>query len=330
LVTTGFTNEWAKGMRVAILTTDSREHYRDYTSEIPAFGTAPEALLEGLAELPDVEVHVLSCLRKSVRSPVRLANNIWHHAIRVADWAWMKSANLGCVVAARRKLHDIRPDIVHGQGTERDCAVSAVLSGFPNVVTVHGNMAELARLFGARPLSYNWLAAKLEDWTLLRTGGVFCNSAYTEQLVSPRARKTWRVPNAIRSVFFRALPARAAGQRPVILNVGVISPRKRQLELLRFARGWHEAGYRFVLDFVGACSGTDDYQRTFQTELALAEQQGYVRFSGLLSEKVLIEKFDEALGQGTSNSSAPAWEGSRRSPRVENLQNFSNRRIGRA
>jgi hypothetical protein len=48
------------------------------------------------------------------------------------------------------KLKDIQPDIVHGQGTERDCAIRAVFSGYPNVIPIHGNMAELARLFRAR------------------------------------------------------------------------------------------------------------------------------------------------------------------------------------
>ena len=37
-------------MKVAILTTDSREHYKEYGKREPFFGTAPEALLQGLAQ----------------------------------------------------------------------------------------------------------------------------------------------------------------------------------------------------------------------------------------------------------------------------------------
>jgi len=73
--------------------------------------------------------------------------------------------------AVRRKLKEIQPDLVHGQGTELDCAVSAVFSGFPNVVTIHGNMAELARQFRARVGSFYWLTARLENFTLKRTAG---------------------------------------------------------------------------------------------------------------------------------------------------------------
>src|SRR5215472_8624198 len=170
-------------MRVAILTTNNREYYKDYGAARPYFGGAPEALFEGFAKFPEVEVHVISCLRETVSAPEKLAPNIYYHAMRVPRFGWMSSGYQGCIRAIRRKLKAIRPDIVHGQGSEKECAISAVLSGFPSVVTIHGNMAELARLFGARVGSFAWLMARLEDFSLKRTAGVFCNSEYTESLV---------------------------------------------------------------------------------------------------------------------------------------------------
>ena len=50
-------------MKVALLTIDNRENYRRYAEAQPFFGTAPEALLQGFAMMPEVEVHVLSCAR---------------------------------------------------------------------------------------------------------------------------------------------------------------------------------------------------------------------------------------------------------------------------
>ena len=189
-------------MKLALLATDVRAHTKDYQNTMPGFGTAPEALIQGLAVLPELEVHIVSCTQQPMRSPEKLADNIWFHSLHVPKIGWLRTGYQGCVRAVRKKLREIKPDIVHGQGTERDCALNAVLSGFPNVVTIHGNMAELARMFRARLGSYNWLAARLENFALRRTAGVFCNSAYTENLVRPRARKTWRVPNALRAEFF--------------------------------------------------------------------------------------------------------------------------------
>jgi hypothetical protein len=46
-------------MKIAILTTDNREAYRQYAAPTPYFGTAPTALFQGFAALPNLEVHIL-------------------------------------------------------------------------------------------------------------------------------------------------------------------------------------------------------------------------------------------------------------------------------
>src|ERR1039457_1336285 len=127
-------------MRIALLSTDGREVWKDYHTLAPHFGIAPEALMQGFALMPEVEVHVVSCIRQSVNAPARLGPNIFFHSLLVPKIGWMRTAYQGCVRAVRKKLREIQPEIVHGQGTEMDCALSAVFSGFPNVVTIHGNM----------------------------------------------------------------------------------------------------------------------------------------------------------------------------------------------
>src|SRR5438034_6392451 len=108
-------------MRIAILTTDNREHYKDYANPVPHFGTAPEALLQGFALLPDLEIHVVSCARARLKSPEKLAPNIFFHSLYVPKLGWMRTLFWVCIQAVRRKLRELRPDLVHGQGTEGDC-----------------------------------------------------------------------------------------------------------------------------------------------------------------------------------------------------------------
>jgi glycosyltransferase involved in cell wall biosynthesis len=277
-------------MVIALLTTDNREDFREYHKEQPWFGPAPQALLQGFESLPECRVHVVSCAQQPVASPEKLAPSIWFHSLQVPKIGWMRTGYQGCIRACRKKLREIEPDIVHGQGTERDCAMSASLSGFPNVVTIHGNMAELARVFHTKPFTYPWLAARFEAFALRRTSGVFCNSAYTEHLVAPRAQRVWRVANPIRELFF-AIPRTAApSSESVITNIGVISPRKRQLELLDVAARLQSRGLKFRFDFVGACDANTDYGRRFMERVAVLKN--CVRYVGTMNTADLIAQLD--------------------------------------
>ncbi len=286
-------------MRIVQITTDNREQFKDYDTPEPHFGAAPEALLQGFRDLEDAEIHVISCVRRPVPSPRTILGNIHYHSLLVPKNGWMNSMYSGCIKATRQLIRELAPDIVHGQGTERNCAMSASHSGFPNVLTIHGNMAELNRLgvnFQNQRL-YGFLASRLESHSLRRTDGVFCNSAYTESLVGPRSRRTWRVPNAIRSPFFRqSRVSPAASGVPLILNVGHLGTRKRQLEILKMAGEMHDLGHVFKLIFSGALSEGTAYGQAFAEELKRAEAKGYACHGGFLEADGLIDLMDQTHG----------------------------------
>jgi len=281
-------------LSVAFLTTDNRQHDRNYSAVSPYFGTAPSALLEGFAALTNVELHILSCTQQPMSSPAKIANNIWFHSLLVPKVGWLRTGYAGCILAVRKKLREIHPDIVHGQGTERDCGISAVFSGFPNVITIHGNMAELGRIFHAHLGSFHWWAARLENFTLPRTSGVFCNSHYTQSLVSPRSKKTWLVPNPVRDSFFAPIIRNnLPTETPTLLVVGVICARKRQLELLQLFIQLRQQKTRFQVKFVGSC-GEDSYGKAF---LSLLNGQGnadWATWLSVLDESSLIACMDES------------------------------------
>jgi glycosyltransferase involved in cell wall biosynthesis len=155
-------------------------------------------------------------------------------------------------------------------------------------------MAELARLTRARIGSYYWLTARLEDYILPRTTGVFCNSSYTEELVRSRARRTWRVPHPVRQVFFDPIPN--TGLRScVLLNVGVISPRKRQLELLDVAETLHRQGLKFEFHFLGFTHpSAAPYLETFLKRIKPMAAAGYARYLGTPTDGELLRYYDSA------------------------------------
>lgn len=275
-------------MKVAILTTENRENFKEYHKTQPYFGTAPEALLQGMARLPELEVHVVSCIQQSMSSPEKIAPTIWFHGLVVPKLGWLRTGYQGCIRAVRKKLRAIQPDIVHGQGTERDCAISAVLSGFPNVLTVHGNMRLISRVNRARPFSFEWLAARLETFILPRTRGVVCITHYTQEAVSDLVKKTWVVPNAVDATFFDIRPAPALPR--TILCVGNVMPRKNQNAFIR-ALDQMAASISFQLLFLGGAPETDPYAREF---FSLLKTRPWCAYGGFADRAKLKQHLAQA------------------------------------
>jgi len=256
-------------MRIVQLINDNREIQRKYHLDDPVFGPAPEALLEGFKALgSDVEVHVVSCLQQMPRrSPAKLSDNIFYHPVHVPKIGWLRTGYQGCIRASRRKIRDLQPDIVHGQGTERDCAMCAAFSGFPNVLTVHGVMRSVYEVTDQTPFGYYWFAKHLERIALRSSDGLICISPYVQRALAKNANRSWLIPNALRAQFFSGCGAheRLPGI-PRLLNVGVISPLKRQLELLQLI-GHLRTECAFSMTFVGKADASSPYARSFLNSL---------------------------------------------------------------
>jgi glycosyltransferase involved in cell wall biosynthesis len=277
-------------MKIALLTTDNREHFQEYEKEVPWFGTAPEALLQGFAMLPEVEVHVVTCTKRLMKSPAKLAENIFFHSLLVPQMGWLRTGYLGCIRSVRRQLREIGPDLVHGQGTERDCAISAVFSGYPNVLTIHGNMRLVARVHHAKPFSFLWCAALLEKFTIPRSQGVVCITNYTRKGVASLARETWLAPNAVDAAFFDV--ERKPSPSAQIFCVGAIDPRKNQNALIRALDSIKPQG-KFELVFLGNAKREGAYGQEF---FDLLESRPWCRYAGFANRDELRQYLASASG----------------------------------
>lgn len=271
-------------MKIAIIMPDNRDEFRDYCDPEPRFGTAPKALLDGFAQIANCEVHVICCVHRPLRSPAKLAANIWYHSLVVPRWGW-RAAYLGCVWALRKKLHELQPDVVHGQGTERYCALAAALSGLPNVITIHGNMRAVRKALRANFLSFHGLAAFLEVFSLRLTGGVVCLTTYTKEQVEKLSRRVWIVPNAVDSRFFKVV--RALPPKRQIVCVGIVDARKNQHRLIE-ALDDLAATNTFTLVFAGAASEATPYGAKF---FRLCSDRAWCEYTGTLSANEIQKLF---------------------------------------
>jgi glycosyltransferase involved in cell wall biosynthesis len=281
-------------MRVAFITTDNRDHCRQYDLPYPYFGPAPEAILAGLMNIPTLEIHIISCTQIRMSSPAKLSNNTWFHSLYVPKIGWLRTGYVGCILAVWRKLREIQPDILHAQGTERDCAISVALTSFPKVLTIHGNIRAIAKATKASLFSFWWFQAKLESFVLPMFDGVLCNSRHTRALVCSLAKKTWLVPNSLRLSFFSPSPALRTRIKPVrLLVIGTITPNKRALEILKMLKSIYHNGASFQVLFVGSL-GTSSYGKIFLEEVGKARQEGWLDFEERLLESDLIKLMDSS------------------------------------
>lgn len=284
-------------LRIAFLTTDSREHFREYHKRTPYFGTAPAALLDGFERIGNPDVHIISGAQTRMSSPAKLAKNIWFHGFTMPRWGWLRTGYAGCILEVRRILKEISPDLVHAQGTERDCAITAALFRGPKVLTIHGNCRAIAQLRRSKPFSYWWLQARLERFSIPRFDGVVSISKYTQRLVSGLAKKTWLLPNAVDSAFFEIWPKNAP-KAPVILVVANVDARKNQIGLIHSLDSLSKQ-QSFEVRFFGKC-GEDPYGREFRS---LVQDRPWCFWGGMLGREELRQQFAQATAVVL-----PTWE----------------------
>ena len=280
-------------MKIVWLATSGRDVLKTW-HKTEEFGLAPSvmATMEGFQNFPEHEIHVLMAVRRKCQPPMQIGN-IFYHEVKTPMWGMMKTLYFFATRALLNKIRELQPDLVHGQGTERECALPAIFSGLPNLLTIHGNIRELARLTSAPIFSFYGMAARLENFVLPRTDGVFCNSAYTHLLVAPRAKKTWMVPNPLMSDFFVSRTKTTGYPQLTILNVGVISPRKRQIELVHLALRLHKRHPNLRWIFIGPAS-TDEYSKLFLEKIRTPHSQRFIRFAGRMKSTEIREEMDRS------------------------------------
>ncbi len=111
-----------------------------------------KALSEKLSENGEVELHIITASHNLTCDQVIKRNHITYHLMESSLPRWTKrfiklsdSSSLWIrpLLKFRREIQRIAPDIVHGHGTEGYFSLTAVYSGYPNVISIQGIIAEV-------------------------------------------------------------------------------------------------------------------------------------------------------------------------------------------
>lgn len=272
----------AHRMRIAMVVVDANEvsglTHRDEHLPSPVVHTAIQNLLNGLRHRNDVEVFVIYGRKGAATNETRRDGSISFipvHYQPIRSVPGMGGAFLGRALALVRAVKKLKPDVVHGQGTERESGVVAALSGFPSVITLHGHMRALARSMAAPRFSYFGIAALLERWALPKVDAVHCISTHTVESVQYLARSSRVIPNAVAPGFFEVqnqLP-----DHPVVVCMAGIAEWKNPRLLVHASDTLHQADPQTEVHFFGAADREHPYAAAFLRDV---EGRPWCRFHG--------------------------------------------------
>jgi len=267
----------------------------DYPLDPDRISGGPQAvfsyLLQGLERFADLELHVVTA-QKTLDSADTLQRNgvTFHYLPYPRKTTFVAYPSLQKSI--RRALHQIKPDLVHGQSSYIYGCI-ALGAGYPTVLTVHSIHGTEVRFARRRLQRANlWL-----QHALMRR----YFTAHVRHIVSinPYIRRHYEsgvnagfydIDNPISDAFFEVDPGREVTQR--VLFVGYLRTLKRPdlaLEALALARR-EEPGLN--LSFAGAA--VEPWLAARLQEMVAANQMGgHVRFLGQLSEAQVLEAYQE-------------------------------------
>lgn len=251
-------------------------------------GAAVEALALELSSHRDVEAIEIISLRGDVpaRESVIVNSGLTVHFVPGQRRAVLATRGYWDYLQAKRIAMAFRPTVVHGHGLLSEGEMATRL-GFPAVVTIHG-MAHLeARALEKRPVIGKIRIALIErtiNRVLSRARVVVSISEYDQQILGSRmVRPVYRVPNAVRPLFFT--PGYTEPPEPRILFAGLLVPRKNVPGIIRAFAKVRAAVPEARLELAGPCSD-ERYLAMLMAEAREYGDGGVTFLGGLTSEQL--------------------------------------------
>lgn len=245
-------------------------------------------LLNGLRQIDGLDIHVVSCRDEIEKERTVNADGMTIHYIPTVKR--FGNISLGVVERYRikKKIREIDPDIVHAQNYPNN-GYSALQSGYPAVMTVHGISFKEANL---KTGLINWIrkypVRYIEKACLKKAFRIICISPYVKEMygTSTQAR-LYSIENPIDDKYFEIKNREVQGR---ILFIGHISERKNILDLLKTVNSVKRKMPGIKLNIVGAVDEPEYYDK-LKTYIEENDLESNVDFLGRVSEERILEEY---------------------------------------
>jgi glycosyltransferase involved in cell wall biosynthesis len=249
--------------------------------------TWTENLANELAKINNIELHIVAGVSPRLRNTKNYfkKNNIHFHFFKTSGRFSPYMFYLYEVIKVRSILKIINPEIVHGQGFEGHSGLAAILSGYPNIVTVHGVLNEIH----GENYWDNFILKLLEKISVKLAKNIIAITPYTKNLIKKydpkgfKKKKIFDIQNAVAEEFYKCSPK--LGNSINILYCGVFTPRKGLIDLLYALKLLEIKAYSFTLHIVGI------FNKNLDTQIYFDKVKKYIQNN--FKNNVIIHGFIE-------------------------------------
>jgi glycosyltransferase involved in cell wall biosynthesis len=249
-------------------------------------------LLEGLEQMPDLDIHVITAKRQLHKPSSKKADGVTYHFLPYP----LLPTELSFFILRRRihqLLNSLQPQLVHAQSALRYGAM-CLSAGFPTIVTphnVHGTEVPFTAVRVTR-FRVRLHFAVTRRYFVKNARFIVSISPYIRRHYEPLVNATFfDIDNPVSDAFFGLDPAFETANS--ILCVGMLRTRKRpDLALAALALALKKAP-ELHLSFAGAPVETALHRR-LQTFIIENQLQDNVSFLGQLTQDGLLDVYQTA------------------------------------
>ncbi len=245
-------------------------------------------LLPHLARIPDLDLHLISCIQELKHEVVTEYAGATIHYLPGQSRLGHATDHVLEQMRIISRLRDLRPDLVHAHGTERNAA-AAQRSGFPAIITVHGIRYREVVLFGGlKGFLRRWTTVRLEKRVLGRARHIFVIADYVRQAIAAlTSAELYPIANPVDSDLFRI---ESTDDGSTILSVATIQPRKGLVHLVEALAIVRRKIPAARLRIIGKIL-VPDYARQLESRIAELGLQDAIEFGGFVPDEELREAF---------------------------------------
>ena len=250
----------------------------------------------GLVEQPGIELHVLSHDKRFIRDYHFTDKGIHFHFFRTAIPQIPRPVALYQLDRWKfyRALKEIKPDVVHGHGTENLFSYVAVTSGYPHVISIQSIISTMVwqyRRLSRRALEH-FIVQFVERYTVRRAQNFIIKAPFAEPFVrrlNPTA-PIHLLENIVNDVFFGVQRRAPSGRRKIIF-IGILITIKGVEELIQAFNKIAPEYPDVDLHLFG--TGTDAYVSGVRKPLCRANADR-IFFRGQVPSAQIAREFEDA------------------------------------